>query len=178
MASGVRQTSRGQRGVPIAGLRMKSLPSRRSLVGAAMMLALLGPSRAFAQSSGAPAASLVGLWRTFDDKTGKEKGLVRIYEANGLIYGDVEATVDPAEARLTCTKCQDDRRGKPLIGLNIIRGLRRDGDEWDGGTILDPASGEVYRCSLRLEDGGRRLVVRGYLGISLLGRSQTWVRAG
>ena len=166
---------------------MKSPPSRalsrRSLVGAALMLMLPGPSRAFAQSSGAPAASPVGLWRTFDDKTGddktgKEKGLVRIYEANGLIYGDVEGTVDPAEARLTCTKCEDDRRGKPLIGLNIIRGLRRDGDEWDGGTILDPASGEVYRCSLRLEDGGRRLVVRGYLGISLLGRSQIWVRAG
>jgi uncharacterized protein (DUF2147 family) len=148
-------------------------PSRSRLARGVLALLLIAPAGALAQS-----ASPVGMWRTFDDRTGKERGLVRIYEANGRLYGNVEATIDPAEAKRTCTKCEDDRKDRPLIGLNIIRGLHRDGDAWDGGTILDPGTGEVYRCSIHLEDGGRRLVVRGYLGISLLGRSQTWVRAG
>jgi uncharacterized protein (DUF2147 family) len=124
----------------------------------------------------APADSPVGLWRTFDDHTGKPRGLVRIYQQGGVLYGDVAATVDPADATRACDLCTDDRRGKPVLGLNIIRGLKPDGENWDGGTILDPQTGSVYRCTLRLTDGGTRLVVRGYLGISLLGRSQTWIR--
>src|SRR5579875_945453 len=83
-------------------------------------------------------ASPVGHWRTFDDRTGRERGLVRIWEQNGVLYGSIEATVDPAEARKTCDKCTDDRKGKPIVGLDIIRGLRRDGGRWDGGEILDP----------------------------------------
>lgn len=125
----------------------------------------------------AQGASPVGLWRTFDDRTGKERGLVRIWEQNGTLYGRVVSTVDPADANKTCGKCTGDRKDKPVIGLDIIRGLHQDGEQWSGGEILDPENGATYRCSIRVEDGGRKLVVRGYVGFSLLGRSQTWLRA-
>ena len=121
-------------------------------------------------------SSPVGRWQTVDDKTGKPSGVVRIYEQNGTLYGNIEKVLDPARAAFNCVACTDDRKGKPLLGLNIIRGLKRDGDGWNGGTVIDPETGSVYKASARLDDGGRKLVVRGYLGISLLGRSQTWVR--
>lgn len=121
--------------------------------------------------------SPVGTWRTFSDKTGRERGLVRIWAQNGVLFGSIEGTIDPAEAKRTCDKCRDDRHGKPVLGLNIIRGMRQDGDRWTGGEILDPETGETYRCSMRLEDGGRKLTVRGFVGVSLFGRSQTWLRA-
>ena len=121
--------------------------------------------------------SAVGLWRTIDDNTGKERGLVRIFEANGLLYGRLEKLFDPVSAAKTCTKCDDDRRGKPLVGLEIIRGLHPDQDGgWSGGEILDPETGSTYRAALHVADSGRKLTVRGYLMVSLLGRSQTWIR--
>jgi uncharacterized protein (DUF2147 family) len=118
-----------------------------------------------------------GLWRTFDDKTGRERGLVRIREEQGEFVGTIIGTVDPAEAAQTCDRCEGARQGKPIIGLTVLTQLRWDGDIWDGGRILEPETGSVYRCSMRLADGGRKLIVRGYLGISLLGRTQTWLRA-
>ena len=126
----------------------------------------------------AAGSSPVGLWRTFDDHTGKERGVVRIWDQNGVLFGSIVSTVDPAEGKRTCEKCPGDRKGQPIIGLNIIRGLRQDGEQWSGGEILDPQTGTTYRFSMRLEDGGRKLVLRGYIGVSLLGRSQTWLRAG
>lgn len=149
------------------------IASRRIGVSAAFALVLLIQ----AGSGRADDSSPAGLWRTYDDKTGRERGLVRIWEQDGVLYGSVAGTVDPAEAKRTCDKCRDDRKDKPILGLNIIRGMKRDGDRWDGGQILDPENGDTYRCSMRLEEGGRKLIVRGYLGISLLGRSQVWVRA-
>lgn len=124
----------------------------------------------------AEATSPVGLWRTFDDRTGRERGLVRIWEQGGVLYGSIAGIVNPTAAKRNCDKCEDDRKGKPLLGLEIIRGLRKDGGQWDGGQILDPETGETYRCSMRLTEDGGTLVVRGYLGISLFGRSQTWRR--
>ncbi len=121
--------------------------------------------------------SPVGMWRTIDDKTGKERGLVRIFETNGALYGRLQKLYDPAAAGRVCEKCSDDRKGKPLIGLDIVRGLRADSDGgWSGGEILDPESGSTYRASVKLADGGSKLQVRGYLMVSLLGRSQIWVR--
>ena len=140
-----------------------------------ILLALCAPA-AMTAASAQDLASPVGRWRTVDDKTGKPSGVVRIYEQNGALYGNIEKVFDPARAGLNCTACTDDRRDRPLIGLNIIRGLRRDGDVWDGGTLIDPETGSVYKSSARLDDGGRKLVLRGYIGISLLGRSQTWQR--
>lgn len=125
-----------------------------------------------------PVASPVGLWRTFDDHTGRERGLVRVFESGGALYGRVEKILDPEQAKAICAKCDDDRHNRPVQGLEIIRGLRPDGDgSWSGGEILDPETGTTYRASIRLEDDGRKLIVRGSILGGLIGRSQTWLRA-
>jgi uncharacterized protein (DUF2147 family) len=118
----------------------------------------------------------VGRWKTIDDKTGKPKAIVRIYEENGRLFGRIEATLQP-DAKKTCEKCKDARKDQPIIGMVILRGLTPHEGEFSGGDILDPDNGSVYRCKLRLEDRGATLSVRGYIGFSLLGRSQTWQRA-
>ena len=135
-----------------------------------LLLALMGA--ASAQDLSSPA----GMWRTTDDKTGQESGIVRLFLDHGALFGEIVRIFDPARAGLSCIKCDDDRKGHKLIGLQFMRGLKPDGDAWNGGTILDPETGSIYKSSARLTEGGRKLVVRGYLGISLLGRSQTWVR--
>jgi uncharacterized protein (DUF2147 family) len=118
-----------------------------------------------------------GLWRTFDDHTGRERGLVRIIDTSGTLTGIIAGTIDPTEGARSCDHCTDDRKGRPILGLTIITGMHRDDAGWSGGHILDPETGSVYRCSMKLRDGGQTLVLRGYLGISLFGRSQTWRRA-
>ena len=160
------------------------MPTRRSLFLLALLPAL-APSfapPAFAPSAAAAEASApqtpVGLWQTFDDHTGQARGMVRIFEAQGRLYGDVVRVLDTDKPGAVCIKCTDDRKDKPVLGMQIIRGLMPDGDGWSGGTILDPETGTAYRCSMHLTDGGRKLVLRGYVGISLFGRSQTWVRVG
>jgi uncharacterized protein (DUF2147 family) len=120
--------------------------------------------------------SPVGLWKTTDDKTGKPRGLVRVYEEKGKYFGRVEASLDPAEAKRVCSDCRDYRRNEPVIGMVIMREMRKDADGYNGGDILDPDTGAVYRCKFRMEDEGRKLVVRGFIGFSLFGRSQTWIR--
>ncbi|HUO60820.1 MAG TPA: DUF2147 domain-containing protein [Candidatus Acidoferrales bacterium] len=124
----------------------------------------------WAQSSTSP----IGLWKTFDDKTGEAKSLLRIYEQNGLYFGKIEKTLRP-NAQQTCTKCKDDRKDKPIVGMVVMRNMKKD-DEFTGGDILDPENGSVYKCKFRLEDGGKKLKVRGFIGFSMLGRSQTWER--
>lgn len=121
--------------------------------------------------------SPIGVWRTFSDVTGKESGRVQIWQQGALLYGRVVGIVDPAKRAAVCRKCTDDRRGQPVMGMQILRGMKADGARWDGGEILDPETGQTYRCTMRLADGGRTLVVRGFVGISLFGRSQTWTRA-
>ncbi len=139
---------------------------------ACALLVAAAPSLAFAAGP-----SPVGTWRTFDDEDGgKESGSVTIFDEGGALYGNVASVADPSKAGAVCNLCTDDRRGKPIVGLQVIRGLKPDGAEWDGGEILDPKTGTVYRCVARLEDGGQKLRVRGYVGIQLLGRSQTWIR--
>ncbi len=122
-------------------------------------------------------ASPVGEWRTIDDATHEPKAVIRIFEQGGALYGVVEKSllaVPPAHK--ICDQCSDDRKDKPILGMDIIRGLRKDGDQWDGGTILDPEQGKIYKCKMSLQPGGQKLEVRGYIGISLLGRTQTWER--
>ena len=121
------------------------------------------------------AATPAGRWRTFDDKTGKAKAVILLYEEKGLLFGRVETLVDPDAVKI-CDKCSDERKGQPVTGMVVIRRMMKDGDEYTGGDILDPKNGSVYRCKMRLVEQGRKLSVRGYLGLSLFGRSQTWVR--
>lgn len=124
------------------------------------------------------ADSPVGVWRTIDDKTGKEKSLVRIVEVNGELRGTVEKLFRGPEEdpNPVCDKCTGERKGKPVLGMTILSGLKRDGDEFAGGEILDPANGKTYKCKMSLADGGKKLKVRGFIGVSLLGRTQVWVR--
>ena len=119
---------------------------------------------------------ITGRWKTIDDKTGKPRGIVLIWEQNGQFFGKIEKSLDPKNARERCDLCKDDRKDKPVIGLEILRHLKRSGDAYSGGDILDPDNGSVYRCKAKLVEGGQKLVLRGYIGISLLGRSQTWIR--
>ena len=120
--------------------------------------------------------SPVGRWTTIDDKTGKPKAIVRIYEQNGQLFGKVEESLNPERAGRRCDKCTDERKDQPIVGMEIIRGMKKDGDEFTGGNILDPDNGSVYRCKMKVTDGGQRLAVRGFRGVSLLGRTQTWNR--
>lgn len=122
--------------------------------------------------------SPVGLWKTVDDATGKVKSVVRIWVENNKLYGRIQKIVDPdlKDPNPTCEDCTGDQKGKRVIGLQILWDLRKDGDGWSGGSILDPESGKIYKCLLSVEDGGKKLKVRGYLGVSLLGRTQYWLR--
>ena len=134
----------------------------------------LAPSSAVAAPS--DHSSPVGLWRTIDDKTGQPRSVVRIYEQNGELFASVVKGLTPGDQGRTCSKCTDERKNQPLLGMVIIRRMKPVDGEYRGGDILDPDNGSVYRCKLRLEDNGRTLKVRGYLGVSLFGRSQTWER--
>jgi uncharacterized protein (DUF2147 family) len=126
----------------------------------------------------AESTSPVGLWKTFDDKTGKARAIVRIYEQGGKLFGRIEQSFTPGSETRVCVPCTDERKNQPIIGLMVIRNIKRDGNEYSGGDILDPESGSVYRCKMHLEQNGARLILRGYIGFSLLGRSQTWQRQG
>jgi len=121
--------------------------------------------------------SPVGLWKTIDDTTGKPRSLIRINENNGELSAVVEKgllATDTGDA--VCDKCTDERKDKKIIGMTIAKGLKKSGDQYDGGEILDPNNGKIYRCKMKLDETGNMLEVRGYIGISLLGRSQTWNR--
>jgi uncharacterized protein (DUF2147 family) len=123
-------------------------------------------------------ASPVGLWKNIDDVTGKPKALIRISESNGVLQGKIEKLFRAPELEQNpkCDKCTDARKDQPLVGLLLLSGLKKDGDEYNGGEILDPENGKVYKSKLELADGGKKLKVRGYIGMPMLGRSQTWVR--
>jgi uncharacterized protein (DUF2147 family) len=122
----------------------------------------------------------IGTWNTIDDETKKPKGEVRIsLNAAGALSGVVEKSLLPvSDEDPLCNLCTDDRKGKPKIGLEIVRGGKKveDKDVWEGGKILDPSNGKNYSLRLTPVDGGKKMEVRGYIGTPLLGRSQTWIR--
>lgn len=132
----------------------------------------------FTAVGGVPAADLspAGRWKTVDDRTGLPRGIVRIYEESGAFFGKIEAGLNAEEAKEHCDLCTDDRKGKPVIGMVVMRSMKKQGDEYGGGDILDPDTGKVYRCKLQLLDQGKKLLVRGYMIVPILGRSQTWIR--
>ena len=127
---------------------------------------------AFAQSTP------VGLWKTIDDETKQEKSFVRITEGGGVLTGKVEKIADPAKQDSKCEKCSDERKDKPVLGMTLVRNTKQSAEDkelWDGGDILDPNNGKVYRLRLKPLDGGKTMEVRGYIGPFF--RNQTWIRA-
>jgi uncharacterized protein (DUF2147 family) len=123
-------------------------------------------------------ATPAGLWKTIDDETKAEKSLVRITDNGGVFTGKVEKILtDKADAK--CVECTDERKGQPVQGMTILRGIKPDANEkgtWVGGDILDPNNGKIYKVLIKLADGGKKLDVRGYVGMPMLGRTQTWLR--
>jgi len=117
-------------------------------------------------------AQIEGKWKTIDDETKQAKSIVEIWKkSDGKYYGKVsQLLIKPADSN--CTGCKDDRKGKPILGMEIIRGLAKDGDEFTGGTITDPKTGKTYKCTITRS--GDKLNVRGYMGVSILGRTQVW----
>jgi len=144
-----------------------------------LLLALL-PLLAFAQNpSGQDTRNTpVGKWRTIDDKTGKVKSIVEIYQTtNGTLAGKVLQVLDSEKGpHPLCDACKGENHNKPIEGMVIAWGLQHEGNTWDDGKIMDPKNGKVYSAKMTPIDGGRKLEVRGYMGFSLLGRSQTWIR--
>lgn len=117
-------------------------------------------------------AQIEGKWKTIDDETKQAKSIVEIYKkSDGKYYGKVsQLLIKPASPN--CTGCKDDRKGKPILGMEIIRGLKKEGDEFTGGTITDPKTGKTYKCTITKSSD--KLNVRGYMGISVFGRTQVW----
>lgn len=130
-----------------------------------------------AQSAFAAANTPAGLWKSIDDNSGKPRSLIRITEHNGEYSAVIEKgllATDTGDA--VCDKCTDARKGKRIIGMTIVEGIKLKGDSFEGGEILDPENGKTYRCKMKLDESGNKLEVRGYIGISLFGRSQIWTR--
>ena len=142
---------------------------KTALTAVALSMASLS---AFAQMSP------VGLWKTIDDDTKKEKSLVRITENNGVYSGKIEKFLDPAtQADAVCDKCTDERKDKPILGMTILRNLKQSADDktvYDGGDIVDPNNGKVYRSRLKPVEDGKKLEMRGYIGPFY--RTQVWIR--
>jgi uncharacterized protein (DUF2147 family) len=133
---------------------------------------VLGPG-AFAAAQATP----TGFWNTISDVDGRPTAVVELRQENGEYVGIVRALLVPADhADSICGKCQGELHDKPIVGMEILRHMRPDGDEWSGGEVLDPETGKTYRARMKLTDGGRRLVLRGYIGLPIFGRSQTWIR--
>ena len=119
--------------------------------------------------------SILGKWKTIDDETGEAKSIVEVFSKSGKIYAKVVEVLDLAHKNSLCQKCVGEDKNKPILGLTIIKGLSKDGSEYNSGEILDPKNGKLYKCALSLESKDK-LKVRGYIGFSLLGRTQYWHR--
>ncbi len=131
---------------------------------------------AFAAQTYADNASIVGAWKTIDDCSGKPRSIVRISESGAIYEGVIEKLFpEPNEdPNPKCDKCQGELKDKPILGMKIIHQMKRHEDEYKDGTIMEPDNGKIYKCKLWLEDGGKKLKVRGYIGP--LFRTQTWLR--
>jgi len=124
----------------------------------------------FAQSQ-----TVLGKWKTIDDETGQAKSIVEVYEKSGKVYGKIVEILNPEKRNAVCTKCSGKDKNAPILGLMIIKDLVKDGNEYNGGKILDPLKGEEYKCFITL-DGKDKLKVRGFIGLSVFGRTQYWYR--
>lgn len=140
---------------------------------------LLGSTAALAGALDTP----VGTWKQVDDVSGKAKSIIQISETSDGLQAKVLQLMNRTPEEIArsgdpalCKKCDGPRKDQPIVGMTIMWGVTKDGKVWDGGKILDPKSGKIYKVKLSLVDGGRLLDVHGYIGFALLGRSQTWER--
>jgi uncharacterized protein (DUF2147 family) len=126
----------------------------------------------------AAAETPVGVWKNIDDITGQAKALIEISANAGVLQGRIVQLFrrPDEEQNPLCAKCSGAQHEQPVLGMTILTGLKKDGDEWNDGAILDPNNGKVYSCKITLIDGGTKLEVRGFIGISLFGRTQVWER--
>lgn len=118
--------------------------------------------------------NIIGQWETFDDKNKEKKGTIEIYKKESLYFAKIIKSFS-GEKNALCKTCKGNKKDSPIIGLVIIENLKKDGKEFNGGTILDPENGKVYKCYLKLINN-KKLKVRGYLGFSVFGRTQYWIR--
>ena len=141
---------------------------------------LAGMLLAIAFAASAPVAEAgnretpVGAWMSISDKTGKAEAIVEIYRDHEELKGVIRKLFDPEAVR--CEQCPGDKKDRPLLGLEIVWGIKESHGRWGGGKLLDPASGEIYDARMELSDDGAKLKLRGYVGMPLFGRTQTWVR--
>jgi uncharacterized protein (DUF2147 family) len=124
-------------------------------------------------------SSPVGMWKTLDDKTGEARSVIKVWTEKGELSGQITKLFRKPDENPNplCDKCTGENKDKPVIGMTIMWGLKQDGDEWNGGQILDPDDGKIYKCKVEVVEGGKKLEVRGFIGFALIGRTQTWVRA-
>ncbi|TBW37252.1 DUF2147 domain-containing protein [Azotobacter chroococcum] len=146
---------------------------RRLCVCCALVMLLAASGAASATASD----PLIGLWMIRDERTGEPRALVRIAERGDEYQGTIEKGLrGPNAESHYCDKCEGERRGRPLLGMTILSGVKKRGEVYGGGEILDPDSGKVYDCRLTLQKGGKQLQVRGFIGTPLLGETRTWYR--
>jgi len=120
--------------------------------------------------------TIFGKWKTIDDETGNEKSIVEIYKGDdGKAYAKILELLEEGKEDSICDECDGEKKDQPIKGMEIINGLEKDDDEWSGAKILDPKTGKIYKCLLEIESVNR-LKVRGYIGFSLIGRTQYWTR--
>src|ERR1700694_5891775 len=162
--------------IPMTAKRRLAVMTSCRLTASLVLLTLVFAGAPAAASDAADPQSPIGSSKTVDDKTGMPRAIVRIYMQDGKYFGRIEQSFTPGAETRVCSVCTDERRNQPIIGLLILRSVRLRDGEYGGGDILDPDTGSVYRCKFHLEKDGTVLVVRGFIGISLLGRSQTWQR--
>lgn len=148
------------------------------LLAAGIMTWLLGASRPGLLAAQEGPASPDGAWHTFNDVDGKPRGIIVLSVEAGVLSGRIAGSLVPGEPPgKRCTACAGALKDQPLQGMEILSGLRWDGAAWSGGSVLDPDTGKRYRATIRVAADGRSLTLRGYIGVSLLGRTQRWVRA-
>ena len=140
--------------------------------------ALLAFGMLFATQTFAADSTPVGTWTQVDDATGKPKSIIEITEQpDGTLQGKVmQVLFSDQGTHPVCDKCEGERHNQPVDGMVIMWGVKQDGDAWGGGHILDPNNGKTYKVKLSLKDDGSKLDVRGYIGMPMLGRTQTWLR--
>lgn len=147
----------------------------KSIVFGVLLSLILTPVYAIEKAHESP----IGYWKTIDDVTGNAKSIVQIWKTeDNVLMGKVIKVFakEDEDKSIVCTECKGEKHNQPIVGMVIVSGLKAKEKQWGNGEILDPENGKTYNCAIRTIDNGKKLQVRGYVGLPLLGRSQTWER--